>query len=137
MEGSPDLQKQLEDREAEVRDLRDQLDQAQDEIDRLRQENDQLRKELKAAGRGKSRRQKRKAKRNRPGRKAGQGRFTCRDAPPVCGQWAAAASAGDDHPMSMLWGRIGVRTHRRSERHGHAGASPTGSQMIRGGSAPV
>src|SRR5438128_11886598 len=98
MEGSPDLQKQLEDREAEVRDLRDQLDQAQDEIDRLRQENEQLRKELKAAGRGKSRCQKRKAKRNRPGRKAGQGRFTYREAPP-------AGAAGDDHPMSMLWGR--------------------------------
>ena len=95
MEGSPDLQKQLEDREAEVRDLRDQLDQAQDEIDRLRQENEQLRKELKAAGRGKSRRQKRKAKRNRPGRKAGQGRFTYRDAPP------AGAASGPLQPVPV------------------------------------
>src|SRR5712692_8080151 len=96
MEGSPDLRKQLEEREAEVRDLHDQLDQAQDEIDRLRQENEQLRKELKAAGRGKARGQaKRKTKRKRSGRKAGQGRFTFRGAPP------AAAASGPPQPVAV------------------------------------
>ena len=84
MEASPgdELRKQLEEREAEVRELRDRLEQAQDEIDRLRQENEQLRQELKAAGRRRTRGQsKRKVKRKRPGRKAGQGRFTFRNAP--------------------------------------------------------
>lgn len=84
MEGSSDdVRKRLEEREAEIRDLRDELGQAQDEIERLRRENEQLRQELKAAGRGKAGRQtKRKAKRKRSGRKAGQGRFTFRGAPP-------------------------------------------------------
>lgn len=97
MEGSPDVRKQLEEREAEIRDLRDQLDQAQVEIDRLRQENEQLRKELKAAGRGKSSQgpSKRKAKRKRPGRKAGQGRFTFRGSP------AEAAASGPPHPVPV------------------------------------
>jgi len=96
MEGSPDLRKQLEEREAEVRDLRDQLDQAQGEIDRLRRENEQLRKELKAAGRGKVRSQsKRKTKRKRSGRKTGQGRFTFRGAPP------AAAASGPPQPVPV------------------------------------
>ena len=94
MEGSPDLQKQLEDREAEVRNLHDQLDQAQEEIDRLRRENEQLRKELKAVGRGKSRsRSKRKAKPKRSGRKAGQGRFSYRGAP-------SAGAGGPAQPVS-------------------------------------
>ena len=72
MEGSPGgLRKQLEEREAQVRDLRDQLDQAQNEIDRLRQENEQLRKELKASGRGRTGgKSKCKGKRKRPGGKA-------------------------------------------------------------------
>src|ERR1035438_8374395 len=54
------------------------------EIDRLRGENEQLRKELKAAGRGPkhgSNSRKRKTQRKRPGRKAGQGPFTFRQAP--------------------------------------------------------
>ena len=94
MEGTPgdNLRKQLEEREAEVVDLRDRLEQSEREIDRLQQENEQLRKELKAAGRGKPREQsKRKAKRKRPGRKAGQGPFTYRGAP--------AASADSEPPV--------------------------------------
>jgi transposase len=84
MEGIPrdNLRKQLEEREAEIVDLRDRLEQSQTENDRLRQEIEQLRKELKAAGRGKTQEQsKRKAKRKRPGRKAGKGPFTYRGAP--------------------------------------------------------
>ena len=86
MEGfkSGDLRKQLEEREAEVRDLRERLEEALGEIDRLRRDNEQLRRELKAAGRGKTAgagQRKRKTRRKRPGRKAGQGRFTCRSAP--------------------------------------------------------
>ena len=102
MEGTPgdNLRKQLEEREAEVVDLRDrleqaesELEQAESEIDRLRKENDQLRKELKAAGRGKSQQQsKRKAKRKRPGRKAGQGPFTYRGAPPKANPTVALAN---------------------------------------------
>jgi transposase len=96
MEGPPDVREQLEERKAEVRDLREQLGQAQTEIDRLRQENERLRKELKAAGGGKSRGpSKRKAKRKRPGRKAGQGRFTFRGSP------AEAADSGPPHPVPV------------------------------------
>src|ERR1700688_10222 len=88
MEGSKheDLRRQLRDREAEVSDLRHQLEQSQEENDRLRREIEQLRKELKAAGRG-SRHGKRnpKADPKRPGRKAGQGRFTFRQAPADAG----------------------------------------------------
>ncbi len=124
MEGSAnDLREQLEEREAEVHDLRDQLGEAHSEIDRLRRENEQLRKELKAAGRGKSQGQsERKKKRKRSGRKAGKGPFTFRGTPagaatsgpaqPVrvrCGdQWTGAASAGDDHPMPVLRGRVAL-----------------------------
>jgi len=84
MEGSKheDLRRQLREREAEVGELRHQLEQSQEENDRLRRENEQLRKELKAAGRGSKReRRKPKADPKRPGRKAGQGRFTFRQTP--------------------------------------------------------
>lgn len=62
--------------------LRERLEQAEEDIERLRRENEQLRRELKAAGRG-SRRGARKPKADpkRPGRKAGQGPFTFRQAP--------------------------------------------------------
>jgi transposase len=97
MEGSKhdDLQSQLREREAEVSDLRHRLEQSQEENDRLRHENEQLRKELKAAGRG-SRRGKRTPKANpkRPGRKAGQGPFTFRQAP-------AAARASSEPPIEV------------------------------------
>ena len=86
MEGSKhdDLRRQLDERETENRGLREQLERAEIEIDRLRGENEQLRKELKAAGRGPkhgSNSRKRKTQRKRPGRKAGQGPFTFRQAP--------------------------------------------------------
>jgi transposase len=86
MEGSnrDDLRKQLKEREAENRDLRERLEQSASELDRLRRENEQLRRELKAAGRGpkcRSGARKPKGPRRRPGRKAGQGPFTCRKAP--------------------------------------------------------
>lgn len=62
--------------------LRERLEQAEEDNERLRRENEQLRKELKAAGRG-SQRGKRepKADPKRPGRQAGQGPFTFRQAP--------------------------------------------------------
>jgi len=86
MEGSApeDLRRQLNGRDAEVSDLRRQLEQSQKENDRLRRENEQLRQELKAAGRqshSASHPGKRKKRRKRPGRKAGQGQFTFRSAP--------------------------------------------------------
>src|ERR1035441_10025409 len=96
MEGSmhEDLRKRLKERDAEVSDLRRQLEQSQKENDRLRSENEQLREELKAAGRyhhSATSPGKRKKRRKRPGRRAGQGQFTFRkssagaatDAPPV------------------------------------------------------
>ncbi len=96
MEGSAheDLRKRLKERDAEVSDLRRQLEQSQKENDRLRSENEQLREELKAAGRyhhSATSPGKRKKRRKRPGRRAGQGQFTFRkspagaatDAPPV------------------------------------------------------
>ena len=62
--------------------LRERLEQAEEDIERLRRENEQLRQELKAAGRGSRRgRRKPKADPKRPGRKAGQGPFTFRQAP--------------------------------------------------------
>ena len=88
MEGAKheDLRRQLREREAEVGDLRGQLEQSQEENDRLRREIEQLRKELKAAERGSKReRRKPKADPKRPGRKAGQGRFTFRQAPANAG----------------------------------------------------
>src|SRR5713101_7669287 len=111
MEGSAnDLRERLEEREAEVHDLRDQLGEAHSEIDRLRRENEQLRKQLKAAGRGKSQGQsERKKKRKRSGRKAGKGPFTFSRHPSGCSdQWTGAASAGDDHPMPVLRGRVAL-----------------------------
>ena len=76
----------IEELEIENGVLRERLEQADEEIDRLRRENEQLRKELKAAGRG-AKRGKRtpKAHPKRPGRKAGQGPFRCRQAPPAGG----------------------------------------------------
>src|ERR1700691_5446324 len=88
MEGSEheDLRRQLREREAEGGDLHHRLEESQEEIDQLRRENEQLRKELKAAGRGsKHGRRKPKADPKRPGRKAGQGRFTFRQAPADAG----------------------------------------------------
>lgn len=72
----------IEELEQENEGLRERLEQAEEDIDRLRRENEKLRQELKAAGRG-SRHGKRKPKadRKRPGRKAGQGPFTFRQAP--------------------------------------------------------
>jgi transposase len=86
MEGSghEDLQRQLKERDAEVSALRRQLEQSQKENDRLRHENEQLRQELKAAGRqshSTTNSGKRKKRRKRPGRKAGQGQFTFRSSP--------------------------------------------------------
>jgi len=86
MDGSPheDLRRRLKERDVEVSDLRRQLEQSQQENDRLRRENEHLRKELKAAGRhshSAANPGKRKKRRKRPGRKAGQGQFTFRSAP--------------------------------------------------------
>jgi len=71
------------------------LEQAGEDLERLRRENEQLRKELKAAGRG-SKRGKRKPKTDpkRPGRKAGQGPFTFRQAP-------ADAGASSEPPIEV------------------------------------
>jgi transposase len=76
----------IEELEKEIEVLRERLEQADEEIDRLRRENERLREELKAAGRG-SKRGKRtpKAHPRRPGRKAGPGRFTFRQAPTGAG----------------------------------------------------
>ena len=139
MEGSPDVRKQLEEREAEVRDLRDQLDQAQVEIDRLRQENEQLRKELKAAGHGKSSQgpSRRKAKRKRPGRKAGQGRFTFRGSP------AEAADSGPPHPVPVTITQCpccgGELRWERTDEATVTDMPPpsTTSQPVRGGGAAL
>src|ERR1039457_1197951 len=66
--------------------LRDRLQQAEEDLDRLRREHEQLRKELKAAGRGsRPGKRKQKADPRRPGRKAGQGPFTFRQAPAETG----------------------------------------------------
>jgi transposase len=69
--------------EQENKVLRERLERAEEDMERLRRENEQLRKELKAAGRGsKHGRRKPKANPKRPGRKAGRGTFTFRQAPP-------------------------------------------------------
>ena len=85
----------IEELEQENEVLRERLEQSNEEIDRLRRENEQLRRELKAAGRG-SRHGKRKPKADpkRPGRKAGRGPFTFRQAP-------AAAGASSDPPIEV------------------------------------
>src|ERR1700691_772765 len=85
MEGSEheDLRRQLREREAEGGDLHHRLEESEEDMERLRRENEQLRKGLKAAGRGsKHGRRKPKANPKRPGRKAGRGTFTFRQAPP-------------------------------------------------------
>src|SRR5947209_14259632 len=72
----------IEELEQENEVLRERLEQAEEEVEGLRRENAQLRQELKAAGRGSRRgRRKPKADGKRPGRKAGQGPFTFRQAP--------------------------------------------------------
>src|SRR2546422_139553 len=98
MEGSAheDLRKRLKERDAEVSDLRRQLEQSQKENDRLRSENEQLREELKAAGRyhhSATSPGKRKKRRKRPGRRAGQGQFTFRKSP--------AGAATDATPVEV------------------------------------
>ena len=83
----------IDELEEEVEVLRDRVEQAEGEIDRLRRENEQLRRELKAAGRGSKRgKPKPKSDPKRPGRKAGQGRFTFRQAP---------AEAGSEAPIAV------------------------------------
>ena len=74
--------RRIEELEQENEVLRDRLEEAEEDNERLRRENEELRKELKAAGRG-TRRGRRQPKANpqRPGRKAGQGPFTFRQAP--------------------------------------------------------
>ena len=72
----------LQELEEEIQVLRERLEQADEDNDRLRREIERLRRELKAAGRGEScRKRKLKADPQRPGRKAGQGRFTFRQPP--------------------------------------------------------
>src|SRR5215469_3813336 len=73
----------IQELEEENQVLRERLEQADEDNDRLRREIERLRRELKAAGRGEScRKRKLKADPQRPGRKAGQGRFTFRQPPP-------------------------------------------------------
>jgi transposase len=76
----------IEELQQENEGLRDRVEQAEGEIERLRRENERLRRELKAAGR-ESKRGKPKARTapKRPGRKAGQGPFTFRQAPAPAG----------------------------------------------------
>jgi transposase len=85
----------IEELEQENEVLRERLEQSNEENERLRRENEQLRRELKAAGRG-SRHGKRKPKADpkRPGRKAGQGPFTFRQAP-------AATGASSEPPIEV------------------------------------
>jgi hypothetical protein len=73
----------IQELEEENQDLQERLEQGDEDNDCLRREIERLRRELKAAGRGESgRKRKRKADPRRPGRKAGQGRFTFRQPPP-------------------------------------------------------
>jgi transposase len=77
----------IEELEQENEVLRERLEQAEEDNERLRRENEQLRQELKTAGRGSRRgRRKPKADPKRPGRKAGQGPFTFRQAPANTGR---------------------------------------------------
>ena len=85
----------IEELEQENEVLRERLEQAEGDNERLRRENEQLRKELKAAGRGSKRGKRRpKADPKRPGRKAGQGPFTFRQAP-------AGAGARSEPPIEV------------------------------------
>ena len=73
----------IQELEEENQVLRERLEQADEDNDRLRREIERLRRELKAAGRGQCcRKRKLKADPQRPGRKAGQGRFMFRQPPP-------------------------------------------------------
>jgi len=85
----------IEQLEQENEVLRERLEQSNEENERLRRENEQLRRELKAAGRG-SRHGKRRPKADpkRPGRKAGRGPFTFRQAP-------AATGASSEPPIEV------------------------------------
>ena len=74
--------RRIEELEQENQVLRERLEEAEEDNELLRRENEELRKELKAAGRCRKRgRCQPKAHPQRPGRKAGQGRFTFRQAP--------------------------------------------------------
>src|SRR6266853_2054646 len=85
----------VEELEQENEILRERLEQAEEDNECLRRENEQLHKELKAAGRGSRRgKPKPKADPKRPGRKAGQGRFTFRQAP-------APAGANSEPPIEV------------------------------------
>src|ERR1700690_1461770 len=85
----------IEELEQENEVLRERLEQSEEDNERLRRENEQLRQELKAAGRGSRRgRRKPKADPKRPGRKAGQGPFTFRQAP-------ADAGASSEPPIEV------------------------------------
>src|ERR1700690_4138587 len=85
----------IEELEQENEVLRKRLEQAEEDMERLRRENEQLRQELKAAGRGSRHgRRKPKADPKRPGRKAGQGPFTFRQAP-------ADAGASSEPPIEV------------------------------------
>lgn len=78
--------RRIDELEEENEALRERLEQAEADVERLRRENEQLRKELKAAGRAtRHGRRKPKADPKRPGRKAGQGPFTFRQAPSASG----------------------------------------------------
>jgi transposase len=78
--------RRIEELEQENEGLRDRVEQAEKENERLRRENEQLRRELKAAGRESKRgKAKPKTDRKKPGRKAGQGPFTFRQAPAHAG----------------------------------------------------
>ena len=88
----------IEELEKENKVLRERLERADEDNERLRRENERLREELKSAGRGNKHRQtKRKAKAKRSGRKAGQGRFTYRGAPPQ----AAASQPPQPVPVTI------------------------------------
>lgn len=90
--GTPSRIQELEQENEALREL---LEEAEEDNERLRRENEQLRKELKAAGRGTRRgRYHPKANPQRPGRKAGQGRFTFRQAP-------AGPAPGSEPPLGV------------------------------------
>jgi hypothetical protein len=132
----------IEELEQENEVLRDRLEEAEEDNERLRRENEELRKELKAAGRGTRRRRcQTKSNPRRPGRKAGQGRFTFRRAP--------AGGAEMQKRGGGLAGHAGVAVTRvgadpfeeaqHSAHVGHRGRAPKriASRMFRGSWAQV
>src|SRR5438132_10936738 len=130
----------IEELEQENEVLRERLKQAEEDMERLQRENEQLRKELKAAGRG-SRHGKRKPKADpkRPGRKAGQGPFTFRKAPP---DTAASSEPPIAVPVTVgqcpcCGGELRYGAYGRGDRHGYAASRATGSEELRSGSAAV